>query len=71
MKGINLAIQEFKERIADCINRSGLPPGVVQIILNEYQNQVQTLNDQAIAQERKEEEEGEKTNGSENSSSNH
>ena len=64
-KGINLRIQETKEKIADVINESQLPPGITLMILNEFAGQVQVQNAIAIANERKAYEEGAKKDGKE------
>ena len=59
-KGLNLSIQEAKEGIADAINKSQLPPGVLLMILNEFIGQMQMQNARLIEAERKAWEEGEK-----------
>ena len=62
-KGINLRIQETKEKIADVINDSQLPPGITLMILNEFVGQVQRQNAYMIEIEKKALEEGEKKDG--------
>ena len=62
-KGINLRIQETKEKIADVINDSQLPPGITLMILNEFAGQVQRQNAYMIEIEKKALEEGEKKDG--------
>jgi len=62
-KGINLRIQETKEKIADVINESQLPPGITLMILNEFAGQVQRQNAYMIEIEKKALEEGEKKDG--------
>jgi len=62
-KGINLRIQETKENIANVINSSQLPPGIVLMILNEFTGQVQIQNARMIEIEKKALEEGEKKDG--------
>ena len=62
-KGINLRIQETKEKIADVINESQLPPGITLMILNEFVSQVQRQNAYMIEIEKKALEEGEKKDG--------
>jgi len=62
-KGINLRIQETKEKIADVINESQLPPGITLMILNEFVGQVQRQNAYMIEIEKKALEEGEKKDG--------
>lgn len=64
-KGLNLRIQECKESIADAINKSMLPPGILAMILESFTIQVQTQNAQAIALERHAIEEGVKEDGKE------
>jgi hypothetical protein len=64
-KGINLRIQECKEDIANVINASQLPPGIILMVLNEFVGQVQAQNIKMIETERKAYEEGEKTDGKE------
>lgn len=64
-KGINLRIQETKEKIADVINDSQLPPGITLMILNEFVGQVQRQNAYMIEIEKKALEEGEDKNGKE------
>ena len=64
-KGINLRIQETKENIANVINSSQLPPGIVLMILNEFTGQVQIQNARMIEIEKKALEEGEKKDGKE------
>jgi hypothetical protein len=51
-KGINLRIQEFKEKMANDINESGLPSGIVSMALNEFTRQAQVQNGLIVAQER-------------------
>ena len=64
-KGINLRIQETKENIANVINSSQLPPGIVLMILNEFTGQVQIQNARMIEIEKKALEEGVKKDGEE------
>ena len=51
--GINLHIQQFKEKLANVINDSKLPPTIVQMVLNEITAQVNILTAQAIETEKK------------------
>ena len=51
--GINLHIQQFKEKLANVINDSKLPPTIVQMVLNEITAQVNILTAQAIEAEKK------------------
>lgn len=51
--GINLHIQQFKEKLANAINDSKLPPTIVQMVLNEITAQVNILTAQAIEAEKK------------------
>jgi len=51
-KGINLATLEFKENIVMAINSSGLPPCIVQLVLNETIKTVSELNEKAVQSER-------------------
>lgn len=60
IKGINLRTQEAKEGIADVINKSQLPPGILLMVLNEFTGQMQMQNARLIEAERKAWEEGEK-----------
>ena len=62
-KGINLRIQECKEDIANVINASQLPPGIILMVLNEFVGQVQRQNAYMIEIEKKALEEGEKKDG--------
>lgn len=59
-KGLNLRIQEAKEGIANAINKSQLPPGILLMVLNEFIGQMQMQNARLIEAERKAWEEGEK-----------
>lgn len=52
--GINLQIQQFKEKLANDINEAKLPPTIVQMVLREMTSQVNELVAQAIEAERKE-----------------
>lgn len=58
-KGINLRLQEAKQDIADAINKSQLPPGIMLMILNEFIGQTQAHNAKLIEVERKAWKEGE------------
>ena len=58
MNGINLAIYEFKQELVNTINNSGLPPGILIMILNELTGQMQIQNARMIELERKSIEEG-------------
>jgi hypothetical protein len=60
--GINLAIQEVKEKIAKDINESKLPPGILLMIINEFLSQIQMQNLRAIEAEKKASEEKESEN---------
>ena len=51
--GINLHIQKFKEKLANAVNDSKLPPTIVQMVLNEITAQVNILTAQAIEAEKK------------------
>lgn len=59
-KGLNLRIQEAKEDIAEAVNKSQLPPGIMLMILNEFIGQMQMQNARLIETERKAWEEGDK-----------
>jgi hypothetical protein len=64
-KGLNLRIQEAREDIANTINNTKLPPGIVLMILNEFKLQTQAQNAQMIAAEKQKYEEEVKKNGKE------
>jgi len=51
-KGINLRIQELKERIAISTNEAKLPPSVLQMIFNEFSVQRQLQNMKAVEAEK-------------------
>jgi hypothetical protein len=53
-KGINLKINDFKNDLANCISRSNLPPGIVQLGLEWALRQVEDQNIQAINTETQE-----------------
>ena len=50
-KGINLAIQETRQLIAETVNSSGLPPACLMLILGEFVAAVASLNEQCIRKE--------------------
>lgn len=53
VKGINLCIQDTKKDIADIINKSQLPPGILLMMFNEFATQLQMQNLRAIEIESK------------------
>lgn len=65
IKGLNLRIQEAKEDIANAINKSQLPPGILLMILNEFIGQMQMQNARMIEAEKRAFEEEVKLNGKE------
>lgn len=64
-KGINLRTQEAKEGIAEAINKSQLPPGILLMILNEFTGQMQIQNTRLIEAEKRAYEEEVKKHGKE------
>lgn len=52
-KGINLSIRDLKKDLANCINKSNLPPTVVGYILNDLLIEVNNISNNAINQEYK------------------
>lgn len=65
IKGLNLRIQEAKEDIANAINKSQLPPGMLLMILGEFTGQMQMQNARMIEAEKRAFEEEVKLNGKE------
>ena len=63
IKGLNLRIQEAKEDIANAINKSQLPPGMLLMILGEFTGQMQMQNARMIEVEKRAFEEEVKLNG--------
>ena len=53
-KGINYAIAETKQKIADVINSSALPPACMLLILNEATNAVALYAQQYTEKEKEE-----------------
>lgn len=43
MDEISKIIEDTKKKIADAINESGLPISIIEMILTEYQNQIQII----------------------------
>lgn len=43
MDEISKMIEDTKKKIADAINESGLPISIIEMILTEYQNQIQII----------------------------
>lgn len=64
-KGLNLRIQEVKEEMANAINKSQLPPGILLMVLNEFTGQMQMQNTRMIEVEKRAFEEEVKLNGKE------
>jgi hypothetical protein len=64
-KGLNLRIQEARQDIANTINKTKLPVGIVLYILQEFTTQAQAQNTQMIASEKQAYEEEVKKNGKE------
>jgi hypothetical protein len=48
----DLQVEEFKEKIVKSINESGLPLTAIAYVLQEVVNQVSTLAQQQIAQQK-------------------
>ena len=65
IKGLNLRIQEAKEDIANTINKSQLPPGILLMILGEFTGQMQMQNARMIEAEKRAFEEEVKKHGKE------
>lgn len=53
-KGINYAISETKQKIADVINNSALPPACMLLVLNEATNAVALYAQQYTEKEKEE-----------------
>lgn len=56
-KGFNLRVQECKEDIAEAINKANLPAGVLLMIIGTFVAQLDAMDKQTVAMERKEYEE--------------
>lgn len=65
--GINLRIQQVDDAMANVINTSGLPVGIMMQILSRYYGQIKAQYDSAVAYELKSYEEGVIKDGSERS----
>ena len=65
IKGANLCIQETKELMAEVLNNSQLPPGILLMILNEFTGHMKVQNARMIETERKVYEEEVKKHGKE------
>ena len=50
-KPASVAIKEFSEKIETCINESGLPPIVLEMIMRGYYLQIKELADKQTAAE--------------------
>lgn len=53
--GINLATQRFRENLADIVNKSGLPPCNICMVLNEAKAAMDSLLASSIQSELQEE----------------
>lgn len=51
-KGINFKISEFKNELSNCINYAGLPPGIIQPIMELALAQIINQNAHAIMSEK-------------------
>lgn len=50
-KSINIVIEETKQNLANVINNSGLPMGIIELIINDIQGQVINAKNNQLSQE--------------------
>lgn len=50
-KSINIVIEETKQNLANVINNSGLPMGIIELIINDIQSQVINAKNNQLSQE--------------------
>lgn len=50
-KSINIVIEETKQNLANVINNSELPMGIIELIINDIQNQVINAKNNQLSQE--------------------
>lgn len=62
---INVAYQEFKTKLVDLINNSGVPMFMIQECLELVQTKVSQLAAQELEQAKREDEESQQTNAEE------
>lgn len=52
IKPVSIIIKEFSDNIEKCINESGLPPVVVEIVMKGYYLQIKELAEEQFLSER-------------------
>lgn len=50
-KPASMVMNEFTEKLEDCINKSGLPPVILELILGRYYTQIRSMAERQTLQE--------------------